>query len=62
MKEVRELKDTAKYGTMEASRILNVHRNTLGVWVREGFLRAHVSARTGRRYYLGRDLKRFYND
>lgn len=58
MKE-RELVKTGKYSTMEASRLLGVHRNTLGLWVQKGFLKCYLCHRTGRRYYIGRDLMRF---
>ena len=50
---------TGKYSTMEAARLLGVHRNTLGLWVSKGYLKCYLCHRTGRRYYMGKDLMRF---
>ena len=53
-----EVSDSGRYNMTEASKALGIHRNTLRKYAKEGVLKSHTNRRTGRRYFLGYDLKK----
>lgn len=52
--------DTGRYSTMETCRLLGVHRNTLQRYTEKGLIRCGFRKSTGRKYYLGSEILRFW--
>lgn len=55
-----DVKDSAKYSVAETCRLLGIHRNTLKKYTDAGFIRAGVGKASGRKYYLGSEIIRFW--
>jgi len=49
-----------RYSLQEASDLLGVHRTTLLRWVNEGKIRYGIRRSNSRRFYLGREILRFW--
>ncbi len=49
-----------KFSRRQAAEILEVKEHRIDDYARKGYLKHGVSARTGRRYFLGRHISEFY--
>lgn len=52
--------ESARYSLNEASEILGVHRCTIIKWAKEGKIRYGIRRSNSRKFYLGRELLRFW--
>lgn len=50
----------ARYTPTEAAQLLGIHRDTLLKYTRQGWIRAGQHKVTGRRFYLGAEIVRFW--
>ena len=51
----------SRYSTEETCRILSIHRNSLRKYTAEGRIKAGVRKSTGRRFYLGSEISKFWS-
>lgn len=54
------INDTDQLSISQAAQVLGIHRNTLRKHTDEGLIRCGFRRNTGRRYYLGREIKRYW--
>jgi len=50
-----------KYGTNETCALLGINRTTLWRYTKRGLICCKISGVSGRLYYLGSDIMRFWN-
>ena len=60
--EIPACSDSAKFNSTQAAQILGIHRNTLRTHTKMGWIRFSLCRRTGRVYYTGRDVKRYWRE
>ena len=58
--EEPKVSDFGRYSIMETCKLLGIHRNTLSKWTKAGTIRCGVRRGTMRKFYLGREIKRFW--
>ena len=58
--EEPKVADFGRYSIAETSKLLGIHRNTLLRWTKAGIIRFGVRRGTMRKFYLGREIKRFW--
>ncbi|MGM9759302.1 MAG: MerR family DNA-binding transcriptional regulator [Parabacteroides sp.] len=54
------VKPAGRYGAIEAAKVLGIHRNTLRNYTEQGLIKFGVRRSTGRKFYLGSDLLKFW--
>ena len=52
--------ETGRYSLIEASQALGVHPSTLIRWVKEGKINYGIRRSNSRKFYLGKELIRFW--
>lgn len=55
-----QIADDSKYTVCQASEVLGVHRDTIRRWVNSCLLKPRFSKINGRKFFLGKDLKKFW--
>jgi len=55
-----QISDTGRFTTREASKILNISRNTLNRYSNEGLIRCSIRKANGRKFYTGADIKKLW--
>ncbi len=53
--------DTGRYSVTETAGILGIHRNTLRRYTDRGLIRCGFRRGTGRKFYLGSEIRRFWS-
>ena len=52
--------DMGRFSVTQAATLLGLHRNSILALANDNVLRYKISARNGRKYFSGRELKRFW--
>ena len=55
-----QISDSARYTVTEVAALLQLHRNTIRDLAESRMLKYKLSPRNGRKYFLGREIKRFW--
>ena len=55
-----DVKLTSRYSRVETCKLLGIHRNTLSRYTKSGKIRFGIRASTGRKFYLGSEILRFW--
>ncbi|MBD5427315.1 MAG: helix-turn-helix domain-containing protein [Treponema sp.] len=50
----------ARYSIEETCKLLSIHRNSLRKYTAEGRIKAGIRKSTGRRFYLGSEISKFW--
>ena len=58
--EQPNVKPAGRYTTGKAASILGIHRNTLLNHTKKGNIQCHYRKATGRKFYLGTDIIKFW--
>ena len=58
--EEPKVADYGRYSIDETCKLLGIHRNTLLRWSKAGIIRFSIRRGTMRKFYLGREIKRFW--
>ena len=58
--EEPKVADYGRYSIDETCKQLGIHRNTLLRWSKAGIIRFGIRRGTMRKFYLGREIKRFW--
>lgn len=53
---------TGRYSVTETCKLLGIHRNTLLNYTRSGIIRAGLRKSTRRKFYLGSEIMRVWNN
>ena len=54
------INDTDQLSVTQAAAVLGIHRSTLHRHTEEGLIKCGFRRSTGRRFYLGREIKRYW--
>ena len=54
------VKLTSRYSIVETCKFLGIHRNTLSRYAKKGRIRYGIRASTGRKFYLGSEILKFW--
>lgn len=54
------VKPASRYSVTQTCAILGIHRNTLLNHTKAGHIKAHYFKATGRKFYLGQDITKFW--
>ena len=52
---------TDRYTITQAAELLGIHRNTLGRYSMQGLIKCGFRRPTGRKFFTGREILRFWN-
>lgn len=55
------VKDFSHYSINETCKILNIHRNTLRKYTDLQFIKVEFSKCNGKKFYFGKEIKKFFN-
>jgi len=55
-----QVNESGRYPIGEAAKILGIHRNTLRKYTDEGMIKCGFRRESGKRFYLGSELLRFW--
>lgn len=55
-----EVTPAGRYSAAQTARLLGIHRNTLSKYTEQGRILPCIHKATGRKYYLGREILRFW--
>lgn len=58
--EKPDVKKNARYNVKETAKLLGIHRNTLQNHTDKGHITAHIHKATGRKFYTGEEIVRFW--
>ena len=58
--EEPRVKEASRYSLEEASKLLGMHRNTLLKYANKGIIKTGIRRSNSRRFYLGREIIRFW--
>ncbi len=56
-----KVNESGKYTISQASSALGIHRNTLREYTNQGLIKCGFRRESGRRFYDGREILRFWN-
>ena len=51
---------TGRYSVKETCEILQIHRNSLTAYTENGLIKCGIRKTNGRKYYVGSDIKKFW--
>lgn len=55
------VKPTSRYSIVQTCSLLGIHRNSLRKYTKMGKINAGIRKSTGRRFYLGSEILKFWN-
>lgn len=55
-----EVNETGRYSVMQTCELLGIHRNTLRYYTTNGIIKCGFRKGNSRKFYLGREIMRFW--
>lgn len=55
-----KVNEGGRYSVMQACEALGIHRNTLRNYTEQGLIKCGFRRETGRKFYVGREIVRFW--